>query len=92
MPARRAAPSTTQFPAQLDLVRRLLPREWEKGLEPDAVARVAVRALHARRPKAVYRVGNDPARAMLAGLPATWVDALIRIFTRLRAPGARARV
>ncbi len=81
----------TMFPAQRDLIRRMLLREWEKGLEPAEVARVAVRALRARRPRAVYRVGNDPSRAMLAALPSAWTDALIRAYLRLRAPGGRTR-
>jgi NAD(P)-dependent dehydrogenase (short-subunit alcohol dehydrogenase family) len=82
---------TTRFPAQLDLVRRMLPREWEKGMEPSMVASVAVRAVHARRPKAVYRVGNDPSRALLGRLPAAWVDALIRAWARTAAAPRRAR-
>jgi len=90
-PSSGAASARTLFAAQHDLIRRMLGREWEKGMEPDEVARVAVRALHAHRPRALYRVGNDPARAMLARLPATWVDALLRMFTRLRTPGDRAR-
>ncbi len=74
----------TRFPAQRDLVRRMLGREWENGMEPADVARVVVRALHARRPRAVYRVGNDPFRAMLGKLPASWTDGLIRAFVSLR--------
>ncbi len=80
-----AGHARTLFPAQLALIRRMLQREWEKGMEPAEVARVAVRAVHSSRPKAVYRVGNDPFRAMLALLPATWIDWLLRVFTRLRA-------
>jgi NAD(P)-dependent dehydrogenase (short-subunit alcohol dehydrogenase family) len=78
----------TLFPVQLDLVRRMLSREWETGMEPADVARVVVRALHARRPRPVYRVGNDPLRAMLGMLPAGWTDALIRVWVRLQARGA----
>jgi NAD(P)-dependent dehydrogenase (short-subunit alcohol dehydrogenase family) len=85
-----AGKARTLFPAQLDLVRRMLLREWEKGMEPADAARVAVRALHARRPRAVYRVGNDPFRTILACLPATWVDRLLRAFTLFRAGGGRA--
>jgi NAD(P)-dependent dehydrogenase (short-subunit alcohol dehydrogenase family) len=81
----------TLFPAQFDLMRRMLSREWETGMEPADVARVAVRALHSRKPRAIYRVGNDPFRAMLGKLPASWTDGLIRAFMRLQAPGGRAR-
>jgi NAD(P)-dependent dehydrogenase (short-subunit alcohol dehydrogenase family) len=86
-----AAHAPTLFPAQRDLVRRMLLREWEKGMEPGDVADVVVRALHARRPKAVYRVGNDPSRAMLASLPATWVDGLVRAWVRISAAPRRSR-
>jgi NAD(P)-dependent dehydrogenase (short-subunit alcohol dehydrogenase family) len=79
----------TLFPAQRDLVRRMLLREWETGMEPGDVARVAVRALHARRPRAIYRVGNDPFRAMLGRLPAPWADGLIRAFVSLRSGRSR---
>jgi NAD(P)-dependent dehydrogenase (short-subunit alcohol dehydrogenase family) len=80
----------TLFPAELDLVRRMLSREWEKGMEPADVARVVVRALHSRRPRAIYRVGNDPFRGMLAMLPAAWTDALIRVYVSMRSPDGRA--
>jgi NAD(P)-dependent dehydrogenase (short-subunit alcohol dehydrogenase family) len=80
----------TLFPRQLDLVRRMLLREWEKGMEPADVARVAVRAVHSYRPRAAYRVGNDPFRAMLAWLPPAWIDWLLRVFTRLRTGGGSA--
>jgi len=78
----------TLFPAQLDLIRRMLAREWETGMEPLDVARVVVRALHSRKPRAVYRVGNDPFRAMLGRLPASWTDLLLRAFVALRSARA----
>jgi NAD(P)-dependent dehydrogenase (short-subunit alcohol dehydrogenase family) len=78
----------TLFPAQLDLIRRMLAREWETGMEPVDVARVVVRALHSRKPRAVYRVGNDPFRAMLGRLPASWTDLLLRAFVALRSARA----
>lgn len=81
----------TLFPAQLDLIRRMLTREWETGMEPADVARVVMRALHARRPRAIYRVGNDPFRVMLGRLPARWTDVLLGAFVALRSPVRRAR-
>jgi NAD(P)-dependent dehydrogenase (short-subunit alcohol dehydrogenase family) len=75
------------FPAQMEVVGRMLSREWEKGMEPVDVARVVVRALRESRPRAVYRVGNDPFRAMLAILPAGWADWLIRTFLGRRVRG-----
>jgi NAD(P)-dependent dehydrogenase (short-subunit alcohol dehydrogenase family) len=80
----------TLFPAQRDLVERMLIREWETGMDPVEVARVVVGALHSRKPRAVYRVGNDPFRVMLGRLPARWTDLLIRAFVSLRPPGRRA--
>jgi NAD(P)-dependent dehydrogenase (short-subunit alcohol dehydrogenase family) len=77
----------TLFSAQRDLVRRMLVREWENGMEPSEVARVAVRALHSRNPRAVYRVGNDPFRAMLGKLPPAWADGLLKAFVSLRSSG-----
>lgn len=70
----------TAFPAQLGMVRRMLVREWERGMEPTRVAKVILRALRARRVRACYRVGNDPLRAALGKLPASWTDSLIRWF------------
>ncbi|MCX7032070.1 MAG: SDR family NAD(P)-dependent oxidoreductase [Spirochaetes bacterium] len=81
----------TLFPAQFDVMRRMLSREWETGMEPADVARVVVRALHSRKPRAIYRVGNDPFRAILGKLPASWTDGLIRVFISLRSSDRRAR-
>jgi NAD(P)-dependent dehydrogenase (short-subunit alcohol dehydrogenase family) len=83
----------TAFPAHLGLVRRMLSREWEKGMQPARVAGVIVRALRSRRPKAFYRVGNDPLRVALGKLPASWTDSLIRWFFPVSsgAPPSRQR-
>jgi NAD(P)-dependent dehydrogenase (short-subunit alcohol dehydrogenase family) len=70
----------TLFPAQLGLVRRMLSKQYEKAMQPMRVARVVMRALQARMPRPYYRVGNDPLRMMLARLPASWTDALIKAF------------
>jgi NAD(P)-dependent dehydrogenase (short-subunit alcohol dehydrogenase family) len=70
----------TAFPTQLGLVRRMLSREWEKGMQPGRVAGVVARALGARTARPFYRVGNDPVRAALGRLPASWADSLIRWF------------
>ncbi len=89
--ARRALdrePSASPFAVPLDRARDMLDRESEKGMAPDRVARLVVHALACARPKPRYRVGNDPLRALLAGLPAPWADALIRWFLW---PSARAR-
>lgn len=74
------AAAGTQFADQLARVRRILPREWDKGMQPEKVAAVVVRALHAHRPRARYRVGNDPLRAALGMLPARVADTFIRCF------------
>lgn len=75
----RAARGTI-FPEQLGRVRGVLAREWGKGMRPERVARVVVRALHAPRPRARYRVGNDPLRAALGWLPVGVADWFIRCY------------
>jgi NAD(P)-dependent dehydrogenase (short-subunit alcohol dehydrogenase family) len=70
----------TAFPTQLGLVRRMLSREWETGMQPARVAGVVLRALRARTAKPFYRVGNDAMRVALGRLPASWTDFLIRWF------------
>jgi NAD(P)-dependent dehydrogenase (short-subunit alcohol dehydrogenase family) len=78
----------TLFSAELSVVTRLLSREFEKAMDPAKVARVVVRALCAHHPRPCYRVGNDPLRALLGKLPASWTDRLIRWFTSRRSsPG-----
>ena len=68
------------FVRQLEMVQRLLRREWETGITAERVARVVVRALFASRPRARYRVGNNRLRAFLRLLPARIADMLIRRF------------
>lgn len=60
--------------------RAVLEREMRTGMEPGRVARVIVHALECRRPRLLYRVGNDLPRALLSRLPAAWIDALVRRF------------
>jgi NAD(P)-dependent dehydrogenase (short-subunit alcohol dehydrogenase family) len=69
--------SETLFAPQRGLVHRMLVSEYERAMEPSRVATVVAHALHAARPRPCYRVGNDPLRALLSRLPATWVDRLI---------------
>lgn len=75
---RRTAASP--FAAPLDRAREMLGRESEKGMALDRVARLVIHALECARPKPRYRAGNDPLRALLAMLPASWTDVLIRRF------------
>jgi NAD(P)-dependent dehydrogenase (short-subunit alcohol dehydrogenase family) len=72
--------TASPFAAPLDRARDMLDRESDTGMAPDRVARLVIHALECARPKPRYRVGNDPLRALLAALPATWADALIRGF------------
>jgi NAD(P)-dependent dehydrogenase (short-subunit alcohol dehydrogenase family) len=83
--------ASSPFAAPLDQARKMLGRESEKGMAPDRVARLVVHALECMRPKPRYRVGNDPLRALLAGLPAAWADALIRWFLWPSARDSRVR-
>jgi NAD(P)-dependent dehydrogenase (short-subunit alcohol dehydrogenase family) len=79
------------FAAPLDRAREMLGREFQKGMAPDRVARLVVHALACARPKPRYRVGNDPLRALLAALPASWADALIDKVLWPTARGRRVR-
>lgn len=87
-----AARGRTLFPAQLDIIDRMLPREWERGSPPAEVARVVVKALRAKRPRIAYRVGVNRLRGVLGVLPAPWVDTLLKAYIRISpARGASER-
>jgi NAD(P)-dependent dehydrogenase (short-subunit alcohol dehydrogenase family) len=77
-----ARASGSAFSDQLAKVGKLLRREWEKGMEPQRVAHVVVRALFSSAPRHRYRTGNDPLRLLLRAMPARTADALIRLFMR----------
>jgi NAD(P)-dependent dehydrogenase (short-subunit alcohol dehydrogenase family) len=64
--------------------RKVLGKEMENGMEPERVARVILHCLECRRPPRRVRVGNDPLRAMLSFLPASWIDALVGRYLRAR--------
>jgi NAD(P)-dependent dehydrogenase (short-subunit alcohol dehydrogenase family) len=70
------------FPAQVALVRDMVKKEWDRGMDPSRVAAAVAAAVHARRPRRRVRIGNDPLRALLGALPAAWADQLIRRFAR----------
>ncbi|MGA2478037.1 MAG: SDR family NAD(P)-dependent oxidoreductase [Spirochaetia bacterium] len=74
---------SSRVPAYRDALRRarkVLGKEMETGMEPARVAQVIVDALVSLRPRRLIRVGNDPLRAFLSFLPASWIDALVRRF------------
>ncbi len=58
----------------------VLKKEQRTGMEPSRVAAVIARAVDRRRPRRLYRVGNDLPRAALSLLPPSWIDALVRRF------------
>jgi NAD(P)-dependent dehydrogenase (short-subunit alcohol dehydrogenase family) len=70
------------FAVQIRRARTALHRERERGMEPERAARVVVKALESPKPRRLYSVGNDPARAVLGGLPAFMADALIGRFMK----------
>ena len=70
------------FFRQVEMVRGMLVREWERGMAPEQVARVVVRALLADRPRARYRVGNNRLRVLLRFLPTRAADAVIKLVIR----------
>lgn len=70
------------FIRQVNMVRRMLVKEWNHGMAPEMVAGVVVRALLANRPRARYRVGNNRLRMLLRFLPVRAADAAIRMVMR----------
>jgi NAD(P)-dependent dehydrogenase (short-subunit alcohol dehydrogenase family) len=68
------------YSAAMLRARRVLEKEMRTGMPPARVARVIVRSMECRRPRRLIRVGNNPLRALLSFLPASWIDALIRRF------------
>jgi NAD(P)-dependent dehydrogenase (short-subunit alcohol dehydrogenase family) len=76
---------SSPFAAALSTARRMLSRERDAAMPPSRVARVILRALTSPRPRPIYRVGNEPGRALLGLLPSSAVDLLIRLFLRGRA-------
>lgn len=67
--------ASTEFAQGMKAIRDMSSREWDKGLEPSAVARVVEKALTSRSPALRYKVGNDPGRALAKLLPARVLDA-----------------
>lgn len=72
----------SQFAKAIGRIRDLAAKEKDKCVEPEAVARVVVRALTAHRPRLRYRVANDPFRRAVEFLPAGVADALIGMMLR----------
>ena len=72
----------TPFGRQVEMVRRLLVKEWERGMAPGRVAGVVVRALFAVRPRIRYRVGNNRLRMLARFLPTRAADAVIKMVMR----------
>jgi len=75
----------SRFARGMQAIRDMAAKEWEKGLEPAAIAEVVERALTHPRPAVRYRVGNDPLRRAAEFLPAKVLDELMR-----RVMGGRA--
>jgi NAD(P)-dependent dehydrogenase (short-subunit alcohol dehydrogenase family) len=67
----------TKFESAMRRIRDLSSREWDKGAEPEEVARAIWHALTARRPKIRYRVHNDLFRRVFSVLPDRWADSVL---------------
>ena len=72
----------SKFEHAMRRIRDLSSREWEKGAEPEEVARAILHALTARRPKIRYRVHNDLFRRVFTWLPASWADGVMNRMLR----------
>jgi NAD(P)-dependent dehydrogenase (short-subunit alcohol dehydrogenase family) len=70
------------FVRQVEIVQRILVKEWDRSMAPETVARVVVRALLAERPRARYRVGNNRLRMLMRFLPTRVADAAIKLVIR----------
>jgi NAD(P)-dependent dehydrogenase (short-subunit alcohol dehydrogenase family) len=70
------------FARQVEMVRGMLVKEWNRGMAPEKVARVVVHALLANRPRARYRVGNNRLRMLMRFLPTRAADAAIKLVMR----------
>ncbi|MGC4118223.1 MAG: SDR family NAD(P)-dependent oxidoreductase [Myxococcales bacterium] len=79
LPGFDRALAVSQFPQGMKVIRDMSAKEWEKGLEPHAVAEVVERALTDANPALRYKVGNDPGRAAAKLLPARWLDAAMKL-------------
>jgi len=70
------------FARQVQMVHRMLERERARSMPAERVARMVLRALGARRPRARYRVGNNRLRMLLRLVPARTADALVKAVMR----------
>ncbi len=76
---RAVAAKSRYFRPQLEKIAELVVGEDKKAVRPETVARVVEKVLKARRPGTRYRVNNDPLRAFVSYLPASWADAIMRL-------------
>ncbi|MHA1401239.1 MAG: SDR family NAD(P)-dependent oxidoreductase [Candidatus Heimdallarchaeaceae archaeon] len=72
----------SKFAKQIRKIYELSKKEWKKGAEPEEVAKVVYKALHAKRPKIRYKIKNDKPRMMLEKLPVKLTDQLIKIILK----------
>jgi len=80
--------ATSQFAGGMKVIRDLAAKEWERGLDPVAVAEVVETALTSPRPAIRYRGGNDLGRAAAKLLPARMLDAVMaRMMRRAASAG-----
>ena len=58
--------------------RAIVDRVEAKNVPPERIARVALRALSARRPRFIYNVNRNPLLRLMSALPARWQAAILR--------------
>ena len=74
----RALAETTRYRGLLTRMKPLMDGTLRRSAEPEALARVVVRALEAKRPRRRYRRGGNWQLSLLEWLPESWIDAIYR--------------
>ena len=78
----RTLARTTRYGALLCGLKPLMDATLNRSGEPEALAKLVVKALEARRPRAVYRKGSGALLLLMELLPEPCVDAVYRALYR----------
>jgi NAD(P)-dependent dehydrogenase (short-subunit alcohol dehydrogenase family) len=78
----RVLSQTVRYRGVLTRMKPLMDQTLRRSGDPARLARVVVRALEAKRPRARYRVGSDPLLCLMELLPEAGVDAVYRLLGR----------
>jgi len=76
--------NTARYGYVLRKMKPMMDSIFRRSGDPDAVARVVIKALEAKRPKRQYRVGSDALLSLLELLPEAGVDMAYQLFFKER--------